>query len=113
MRRYIGSDGLPRSLCQACERSAEQTRTQVTQLVIFELLDFERQAQRLGQRDDLIIVSDVRTKQRPYARCGVFSGLGQSCPCGISAFTAATASSTVSPTRLATGSATVPTSLRL
>ena len=51
----------------AHERRAEEGRLEPSQLIVVETFYFERQAERLGKRNDLVIVAPVRPEQRQDA----------------------------------------------
>jgi len=55
----------------ALQRCPEQRRLKAPQLVEAQLLFFERQAERVGQRKNLVVVAPVRAEQRPDAHRSV------------------------------------------
>ena len=51
--------------CNAHERRSEQPRLQAPKLVVAQPFFFERHAERLGQREHLVIIAAVRSEQSP------------------------------------------------
>lgn len=62
VRRRLAFDQFARCRAQAGEGSAQQLGAEATQSVVVKLLDLERQLERFGERENLVIVARSRAE---------------------------------------------------
>ena len=69
--RKIGKlavEGSARRRCKTSKRSAQQVRTKMAPAIVGQLLSLEREADRLGEGKNLVIVALVSAEKRPDFR---------------------------------------------